>query len=169
MFDTMTMTKTLGGLCGTFLVFLLGGFVAEFIYEPGSDHDGEQAYTIEVEAGEAEEEVAEVSFADVFAVATAGEGEGLWRQCQACHKLQTGENGVGPYLANVVGRDIGSAPGYAYSTAMADFPGEWTPEALNEFLTSPSSYVDGTKMKYRGMTDIEDRANLIAYLESAGE
>ena len=168
MFDTMTLTKMLGGLCGTFLVFLLGGFAAEFIYHPshGDDH---QAYTIEVEGvGEAEEEVAEIPFAEVFALADAGAGERLWRQCQACHKLETGANGTGPYLANVVGRDIGAAEGYSYSTAMADFPGDWTPEALNEFLISPSGYVDGTKMNYRGMPDIEDRANLIAYLETAG-
>jgi cytochrome c len=51
---------------------------------------------------------------------------------------------------------------------MAEFAGDWTPEALNEFLTSPSDYIDGTKMSYRGMADIEDRANLIAYLEGAG-
>ena len=167
MFDTMTLTKTVGGLCGTFLVFLLGGFAAEFIYHPshGDDH---QAYTIEVESGEADVEVAEVPFADVYAIADAGAGERLWRQCQACHKLETGANGTGPYLANVVGRDIGAAQGYDYSTAMAEFPGDWTPEALNAFLTAPSGYVDGTKMNYRGMPDVEDRANLIAYLESSG-
>ena len=42
MFDTMTMTKIVGGFCGAFLIFLLGGFFAEFIYhEPkhhGDDH-----------------------------------------------------------------------------------------------------------------------------------
>jgi len=168
MFDTMTLTKALGGLCGTFLVFLLGGFAAEFIYEPSHGDDYEQAYTIEVESDEPAEDVVEIAFADVFAVADAGAGERLWRQCQACHKLETGANGTGPYLANVVGRDIGTAQGYAYSTAMTEVAGDWTPEGLNEFLTSPSAYVDGTKMNYRGMADIEDRANLIAYLEGAG-
>ncbi|MBT8458950.1 MAG: cytochrome c family protein [Boseongicola sp.] len=168
MFDTMTMTKTLGGLCGTFLVFLLGGFAAEFIYHPKHGDDHHQAYTIEVEgSGEAEEEVAEVPFADVYALADAGAGERLWRQCQACHKLESGANGTGPYLANVVGRPKGAAEGYSYSTAMANFPGEWTPEALNEFLISPNGYIDGTKMNYRGMPDVEDRANLIAFLETA--
>ncbi len=169
MFDTMTLTKALGGLCGTFLVFLLGGFAAEFIYHPSTGHDdGAQAYTIEVEGDAPAEDVIEVAFADVFAVADAGSGERLWRQCQACHKLETGANGTGPYLANVVGRDIGTAQDYAYSTAMTEFAGDWTPEALNEFLTAPAKYVDGTKMNYRGMSDIEDRANLIAYLESTG-
>lgn len=170
MFDTMTLTKAVGGLCGTFLVFLLGGFAAEFIYHPKHGHgdDHHQAYTIEVDDGGEVEEVIEVAFADVFAVADAGAGERLWRQCQACHKLEDGANGTGPYLSAVVGRDIGTANGYAYSAAMAEFAGDWTPEALNEFIASPSDYIDGTKMNYRGMPDIEDRANLIAYLATQG-
>ena len=170
MFDTMTLTKAVGGLCGTFLVFLLGSFAAEFIYHPKHGHgdDHHQAYTIEVDDGGEVEEVIEVAFADVFAVADAGAGERLWRQCQACHKLEDGANGTGPYLAAVVGRDIGTANGYSYSAAMAEFAGDWTPEALNEFIASPSGYIDGTKMNYRGMADIEDRANLIAYLATQG-
>lgn len=168
MFDTMTMTKVIGGFCGAFLIYLLGGFAAEFIYHEaehkGDDHH--QAYTIPVEGGDDHggEEVAEIPFAEVFAAADAGAGEKLWRQCQACHKLESGANGTGPYLAGVVGRPIGAASGYGYSSAMAEFGGEWTPENLNAFLTSPAGYINKTKMNYRGMSDAEDRANLIAYL-----
>ena len=67
MFDTMTMTKIVGGLCGTFLIFLLGGFVAEFIYHPAHGDDHHQAYTIAVDDGGAEEEVVEVDFGEVYA------------------------------------------------------------------------------------------------------
>ena len=42
----------------------------------------------------------------------------------------------------------------------------WTPDELNAFLENPKGYAPGTKMAYRGMNDIEDRANLIAYLDS---
>jgi len=171
MFDTMTMTKLVGGFCGAFLVFLLGGFTAEFIYHEAEHHDGEhhQAYIIDTGDDHGEEEVVEaVPFADVFAVADAGAGERLWRQCQACHKLESGANGTGPYLHSVVGRDVGAADGYSYSSAMAGFGGQWTPENLNGFLESPSGYMDGTKMNYRGMSDVEDRANLIAYLATIG-
>ena len=31
MFDTMTMTKVVGGFCGTLLVVLLGGWAAETV------------------------------------------------------------------------------------------------------------------------------------------
>ena len=44
----------------------------------------------------------------------------------------------------------------------------WSPENLNGFLSNPSNFAPGTKMSYRGMGDIEDRANLIAWLESVG-
>ena len=52
MFDTMTLTKVVGGLCGTLLVFLLGGWAADIIYSGGGGH-GEvaQAYSIPVEEG----------------------------------------------------------------------------------------------------------------------
>ncbi|NNE87927.1 MAG: cytochrome c family protein [Silicimonas sp.] len=170
MFDTMTMTKLLGGFCGAFLVFLLGGFAAEFIYHQAESHDGEhhQAYTIDTGAEEATEEVAEVPFGEVFASADAAAGERLWRQCQACHKLEQGANGTGPYLTGVVGRQVASAQGYAYSGSLVEVADVWTPENLNGFLANPKGYAPGTKMAYNGMSKIEDRANLIAWLEGQG-
>ena len=42
--------------------------------------------------------------------------------------------------------------------------GAWTPENLSSFIEHPREYAPGTKMAYRGMSDAEDRANLIAYL-----
>ena len=62
MFDTMTMTKIIGGLCGTFLVFLFAGWAAESLYHVGSDGHGdghEQAYVIETDEGHGEEEAEE--------------------------------------------------------------------------------------------------------------
>ena len=54
MFDTMTMTKAIGALCGTFLVYLLGAWLAEEIYHTGGHgkHHA-QAYVIEVADAEA--------------------------------------------------------------------------------------------------------------------
>ena len=49
---------------------------------------------------------------------------------------------------------------------MAEHGGAWTPENLNAFIENPKAFIAGTKMAYRGMPDIEDRANLIAYLET---
>ncbi|MEJ6396958.1 c-type cytochrome [Yoonia sp. 208BN28-4] len=170
MFDTMTITKAVGGLCGTFLVFLLGGWAAELIYHGGGGHDDhhEQAYVIEVES-EGEDVAVEEgpSFEEVYAMADAAAGESKFRPCTACHVLEQGENGVGPYLYGVVGRDIGSAEGYdAYSGALSQVAEVWTPENLNGFLENPSAWAPGTSMNYNGLRKIEDRADLIAYLDS---
>ena len=170
MFDTMTLTKFFGGICGTLLVFLLGGWAAEEIYHAGGHGDYAQSYVIPVAAGEAiEEEVEEgPPFAEVFAVADAGAGETLWRACSACHKLEDGANGTGPHLYGVVGRDVGMVAGYNYSGSLKAVNDVWTPDELNLFLENPKGYAPGTAMGYNGMRKIEDRANLIAYLESIG-
>lgn len=163
MFDTMTFTKIVGSLCGALLILLLGKWAADALYHSGGH--GEQSYVIDTGVDESAEEVVEVAFADVFAVADAGAGERVFRQCSACHKLEAGDNGVGPYLHGVVGRDIGVAEGYAqYSGALGEVAEVWTPENLNGFLESPRNWAPGTSMAYNGIRDVEDRANLIAYL-----
>lgn len=172
MFDTMTLTKAGGALCGTFLVFLLGNWAAESLYHVGSAGHGDEhamAYEIETDDGHEEtEEVAEVSFDDVLAAADVDKGAKVFGKCKACHKLEDGANATGPSLFNIVGRDIGSVAGFGYSGVMEELPGDWTPEALSDFLESPKTYAPGTKMTFSGLSKIEDRANLIAYLETVG-
>lgn len=168
MFDTMTITKAFASVCGALLVLLLGGWAAESLYnieKHGDDHVSGYAILTE-EHGEEEvaEEVIEVAFADVYASADAAAGERLWRQCGACHQLNPGANGVGPYLHGVVGRPKGAAVGFNYSATLAGMGGEWSPENLAGFLENPRGYAPGTSMSYSGMRDVEDRANLIAYL-----
>lgn len=169
MFDTMTITKAGAGVLGALLVFLLGGWAASGIYSTEAHHgeDHIPGYSIALpEAEDTGEEVIEVAFADVYASADADAGQRLWRQCAACHAAEAGQNGVGPYLHGVVDRDIGSVDGFGYSDTLAGLEGDWTPEALSGFLERPSNYAPGTAMSYSGMSDIEDRANLIAYLAS---
>lgn len=166
--DTMTMTKSMGALCGALLIFLLGKWAAEELYHIGGHGYGDhsQAYTIEVEGGEAEEEVVQVSFDEVFAQADVGKGERVWSKCRACHKLEAGANGTGPYLHGVVGRQVASVDGFNYSGALADAADVWSPENLNGFLENPRSYASGTSMSFAGLPKVEDRANLIAYLQT---
>lgn len=168
--NTMEITKIVAGLCAALLVFLLINFFSEFLYA-GESHgeDGVEAYIIATGEGEAEteEEVEqEVDFAAIMANADAAAGEAEFKPCAACHKLEAGANGVGPSLYGVVGRDVASADGFSFSDAMTGVEGDWTPEHLNAFLTNPKEEVPGTKMVFKGIRDIQDRANLIAYLDS---
>jgi len=174
MFDTMTLTKIVGGFCGMLLVFLLGNFAAELIYPIGGESHGDehhQAYTIDTggddHGGDKPVEAAP-DFGVVFASADAAAGEGLFKACRACHKLEQGANGTGPHLYGVVGRTVDAAEGFNYSGALEKVADVWTPENLNGFLADPKGYAPGTKMSYKGMPKVEDRANLIAYLQSIG-
>jgi cytochrome c len=165
--DTMTMTKAVGALCGSLLVFLLGSWAAESLFHVGGSHGDEhhQAYTIDTGEDDAPaEEVAEVPFEELFAAADPAAGERVWAKCRACHKLEAGANATGPYLHGVVGRAVDAASGYGYSGALEEVVDVWTPENLNAFLENPKAYAPGTAMAFAGLPKPEDRANLIAYL-----
>jgi len=169
MFDTMTLTKAGGAVCGALLVYLLAGWAGEAIYtEPhvyGKEHA--QAYFIDTgaeEAPAADTATAEVDFATIFASADAAAGEKVFAKCKSCHKVD-GSNGVGPHLNGVVGRNHAGVSDYAYSEANLALAAEiWSPEALNGFLVNPKEYMPGTKMSFAGLPKPEDRANVIAYL-----
>ncbi|WP_372886081.1 cytochrome c family protein [Shimia sp.] len=173
MFDTMTMTKTLGALCGALLILLLGKWVADSLYHVGGGHgDQAQAYVIEVEGaeGEGEAEAAEEgpSLEELLADADVDKGAKAFSKCKACHKLEDGANATGPHLFAVVGRSVGSVDGYGYSGKLVAVAETWTPENLDAFLTNPKGFAPGTKMSFSGFKKAADRANLIAYLQTIG-
>ena len=171
MFDTMTLTKTVGGVCGALLIFLFGGWAATSIYGLGEPAQGEGhtlAYSIEGAEAEGEAEpiqvVAEVPFAAVFAVADAAAGEKVFGKCKSCHSIE-GKDGVGPHLNGVVGRDHGAIEGFKYSEALLGRKGTpWSEEEIYAFLQNPKTWLPGTKMSFAGIAKPEDRANVVAYL-----
>ncbi len=171
MFDTMTLTKIFGAFCGAFLIFLLGKFAAETIYHGGGGGGhGEaavQGYMIETEGGDdSAEEASGPSFDEVLASADVGKGERVFNKCKACHKLEKGENSTGPYLYGVVGRPVDTAEGFGYSGALEKVVDVWTPEHLDGFLANPGGYAPGTAMGFSGLKKVEDRANVVAFLDS---
>lgn len=172
MFDTMTMTKTLGALCGALLILLLGKWGAEVLYHTGaSGHGGEahQAYVIEVEGaddGAAEEAEAEPTVEELLASADLGKGAKVFGKCRACHKVEAGVNATGPSLYGVVGRAVGTEAGFGYSGSLVAVAEAWTPENLFHFLENPKGFAPGTAMSFSGLKKASDRANLIAYLDS---
>lgn len=108
-----------------------------------------------------------VPLADRLAVADASKGAAGTKACRACHSLgRDGATKSGPPLYGIVERRIGSVPGFAYSEAMKEKTGNWTFEALDEFLADPKAYASGTKMTYAGERDPAKRADLIAFLDS---
>jgi cytochrome c len=93
-------------------------------------------------------------------------GQTLFEQrCTVCHSVQPTPGKMGPPLAGVAGRKAGTAPGYAYSTALKASNITWTPDALDTFLKGPGKMVPGTKMLV-GAPDAAQRATLVQYLGS---
>jgi len=172
MFDTMTLTKVTGAICGSLLVYLFATWASDELYAtaPAAHGDEEvaQAYTIDTGAEEASAEVAEEgpAFADLFAAADAAAGEQVFGKCKACHKLD-GSDGTGPHLNGIVGKAKAATAGFGYSDALLAMASDvWSPENLDAFLTNPKGYAPGTKMSFAGLPKGEDRANLIKYLEA---
>lgn len=103
-----------------------------------------------------------------IAAADVAAGEVLASQCTICHTLDAGGGTVlGPNLYDIVNAPIARTPGFNYSPAMAALGaagGTWTLELLDAFLESPSLTVIGTRMGAGGISDDDDRANLIAWL-----
>jgi len=161
----MTMTKAAASVLGAWLILLLGHWVAKELYH--METHGQQSYVIDTGA----EEVAAVeeegpTIEEMMASADIGKGESVYKKCQSCHKLEAGANGTGPYLYGIVGRDIAAADGFGYSDALLGIEGDWTVAALDGFLEAPRNWAPGNKMSFSGLRKIEDRANLIAYLDS---
>ena len=59
--------------------------------------------------------------------------------------------------------------GYNYSGALVKVAEVWDTDSLNKFLENPKTYAPGTKMGFAGLKKPNDRANLIAYLDSVGD
>ncbi|SOH92512.1 Cytochrome c2 [Monaibacterium marinum] len=118
---------------------------------------------------EAVTETAATDLPEFMVNASAEDGRRAFRPCMACHTLDEGANRVGPSLYNVVNNDIASVEGFRYSSAMAELEGNWTYEKLNTYLEAPRSTVPGTRMAFAGVRSQQDRANLIAFLETSGQ
>lgn len=94
-------------------------------------------------------------------------GEEAFEFCASCHAYLPGEPAmIGPNLRGTVGRQIASAPDFEYSAALRGLGGRWDRERLDRFLRSPKTYAPGTLMDSSGVRDDQERAAIIAFLET---
>jgi len=107
--------------------------------------------------------------ADPFAGLEGGRGAEIFRACAACHTLgPDGGERAGPTLHGVIGRRIGSLPGYAYSPGFAGRDITWSKQTIARlFELGPAAFTPGTKMPEQRVTSPEDRAALVDFIEAA--
>jgi cytochrome c2 len=88
------------------------------------------------------------------------------RMCAECHTL-SGDVRGGPPLNGVVGRRVGSYPGFVYSKALSDRNEHWTPQRLRAFLKDVNKQYPGTHMPQQGNPSwIPD---IVSYLATSHE
>jgi cytochrome c len=168
--NSFELNKVLGALLGTCLVLVAMRIAAGAIFTPQAP--AKPGYEIAIkeeqpQAGAAPAAPAEVPIAEALASASPQHGAEIAKQCQACHNFQEGQGAkIGPDLYGVVGRKIASVAGFNYSSALKGKSGTWDFDSLNTWLTKPSAYAPGTAMTFAGLSNVKQRADVIAYLDS---
>ncbi|MBS93532.1 MAG: cytochrome C [Chromatiales bacterium] len=106
--------------------------------------------------------------ASAMANADSKAGERMYLLCQSCHTLDEGGlNKIGPNLHGFYDSPAAQADGFFYSAALSDAGITWDDETLDHWITNPSTAVPGTTMIFAGISDQQQRADLIAYLRGA--
>ena len=115
--------------------------------------------------------VAEKPIAFYLASADVAKGEAVFKKCGACHNAaKGGAAGIGPNLYGIVGNIHAHMPGFAYSDAMAATKGKpWGFDEINAWLTNPKAYIAGNKMSFGGIAKPEERAAVIAWLNTQSD
>jgi len=111
--------------------------------------------------------------APALAEGDAAAGEKAFRQCKACHSIQSPDGEmivkggrVGPNLYGVIGRTAGSVEGFRYSNALAAKAEDglvWDETNIVEYAKDPNAFLDGRgKMTFRLRKGGEDIAAFLA-------
>ena len=105
-------------------------------------------------------------FPDLAADSPAGEAA-FNNACRTCHSWKAGDNRLGPNLHGIVGRQAGSAQGFAYSDSVKNSGITWDDATLDKFITAPDQVVPGNNMKpFTGISDAATRKSIIDFLKS---
>jgi cytochrome c len=132
-----------------------------------SEHPEKMGYPIQgvAQEGEGGAAAAEQPIEAFLAKADAAKGADIFKKCAACHNADKGgANAVGPNLWGVLGEPVGQGHAFAFSPALSSKGGTWNWDNLSQWLTSPKAFAPGTKMTFAGISNPQDRANVMAFL-----
>ena len=179
--------KFFGALLATVLLILGLNEVANIVFSSGGGHHGGHHYDsqnewaagkfhgyridiAETASGGSEEPEDVFDLGLMLASADIAAGERAMRQCAQCHTWDDGgANSTGPNLYGMMNADIAANGSFAYSGALSGVDGNWTYEAMNDWLTNPGAFARGNKMSFAGLRSPRkdaERVNIIAYLAS---
>lgn len=150
------------------IVALGGTIVSGEVFK--AERPEEMGYPIEgvVEEGAGAAE-AEKPIAFYLASADAAKGENVFKKCAACHNAAPGgPNALGPGLHGVMGSPIAAHSGFAFSDALKSVGGAWDWDKMSAWLANPKKFAPGTKMTFAGLSNPQERADLLVWLNSQG-
>jgi cytochrome c len=135
-----------------------------------SERPEEMGYPIEGVAAEGEGGTpTEQPIAFYLQTADAAKGEAVFKKCAACHNADPGgANALGPALFGTMGKPLASHAGFAYSDALKGVGGSWDWDKMSGWLANPKKFAPGTKMTFAGLSNPQDRADLMLFLNSRG-
>ncbi len=168
--DAFELNKIAGAFLFTCLVVLGLQSLAGIVYHPAKPE--KPGFAMEIEeasqsTADAGTKAEEVPLGQLLASADVEKGQKVAKKCVACHTFnEGGKTTTGPNLYNIVGRTMASSDGFKYSDAMKASGKPWTYEELDGFLTAPKKWLPGTKMGYKGISKPNQRADLLAYLQT---
>ncbi len=171
--NSFELNKILGAVLGTCLVLLALNIGANALFAPHVPAKPGFAIAVATHegAGAPAAKEPEVPLPVLLAKANVDKGKTTARQCQACHTFEKGgPNRVGPNLWGIVdsprGEDRG---GFNFSQAMKTKGGKWSFDELFKFLKSPRDYIPGTAMTFAGISNDQQRADVIAFLDTLAD
>lgn len=114
---------------------------------------------------------AEPPITALLASADIARGENQFKKCAACHTIDKGgAQGIGPNLYGIVGKKHGQIAGFGYSNALKETSDKvWDWEGMSAWLKNPRAYIPGNKMSFAGLSKAQDRADLLAFLNSKSD
>lgn len=171
--DSFEFNKYAGWGLAAALTLLVVNVGTDSLFRPVKPE--KQSYIIEgvvqEVAADAAPAEAEKPIAFYLASASPEKGEAVFKKCGACHNAEKGgAAGIGPNLYGIVGAPHARTAGYAYSESLGAMKGKpWTWDELSAWLASPKTYAPGTKMAFAGIAKPDDRAALLAYLNTKSD
>ncbi|MDP9424405.1 MAG: cytochrome c family protein [Pseudomonadota bacterium] len=134
-----------------------------------AERPDKMGYPIEGVEVEGEGAEAEQPIAFYLASADAAKGEAVFKKCAACHNADPGgANALGPALFGTMGKPLASHAGFPYSDALKGVGGTWDWDKMSAWLANPKKFAPGTKMTFAGLSNPQDRADLMLWLNSKG-
>ena len=171
------LNKIFCAILSAILVYLLASFISELIYNVDKKKVTKLSYNIEnvednnkdpdqekVDSGL--KKITKLEIKQLLEKADLEKGKSFVnKNCASCHDLNMPiKNKIGPSLANILNRKIGSLSGYKYSKTLVNMEKKWDVTNLYYFLEKPKEWAAGTKMSYRGISDSTKLINTIKYL-----